>query len=288
MAVSDRKSIARKSIFEALRTRQRVGHGLSEAICPYDLAESLGVEVRFLDIPSMEGMYYSSATPHIIISSLRPPGRRSFTCAHELGHHVSGDGTHMDEFATGLKRTGRDSKEFAADCFAGALLMPKLAVERAFAVRKWSPHNCTPGQVFVVAGYFGVGYVTLIEHMKSSLSLLSPAHATGLLKTKPIRAQSMALGWETSLRAWIVDRHWTGRPADVEVDDLICVPGKPVVEGSCVEQAGSGVGTALLRARRPGIARLEDSTGWATFVRVSRRTFVGRNLHRHHEDADEE
>ena len=75
---------------EALRVRTRAGLGLEEAVCVYDLAEHLGIEVRFTDIPSMEGMYYLASEPSIILSSLRPPGRRVFTCAHELGHHSNG------------------------------------------------------------------------------------------------------------------------------------------------------------------------------------------------------
>ena len=75
----DRRAIARRATADALRMRQRAGYGLSGAICVYDLAQRLGIEVRFLDIPSMEGMYYSSSDPHIIVSSLRPAGRRAFT-----------------------------------------------------------------------------------------------------------------------------------------------------------------------------------------------------------------
>ena len=83
-------------------------------------------------------MYYKSPEPHIILSSLRPAGRRAFTCAHELAHHFRGDSVHVDELVEQWKRPRRfDPKEFAADCFAGALLMPKMAVERAFALHEW-------------------------------------------------------------------------------------------------------------------------------------------------------
>jgi len=285
--VADKKIIARKSVAKALRTRQSVGLGLTGAICVYDLAERLGVEVRFLDIPSMEGMYYSSSLPHIILSSLRPPGRRAFTCAHELGHHIRSDGTRIDHLVEQSDRTQFDPSEFAADCFAGALLMPKLAVEHAFAVRKWDVRDCTAGQAFVLAGYFGVGYTTLIRHMRNSLSLLPDSNAEELLRIRPREAQSMALGREISSRAWIVDSNWAGRPVDVEVDDLIFARGSPRIEGACVELVRYEEDTTLLRALRSGIARLEDTANWAAFVRVSRPAFVGRNIHRHLENVDE-
>ena len=284
----DRRAIARQAIAEALRMRLRAGYGLGDAICVYDLAQHLGVEVRFLDIPSMEGMYYSAPEPHIILSSLRPPRRRAFTCAHELGHHSRGDGTHLDKLVEQWERPQFDPNEFAANCFAGALLMPKMAVERAFALRKWRISECTPDQIYVVSNYFGVGYITLIRHLRSALLLLSGPRAEQLSKITPRRAQVLSLGWETSDTVWIVDRHWTGRPIDVEVDDFIFVYGQPRVEGRCTEHVADRDGGRLLRARQPGLGRLADSSGWSAYIRVSRRAFVGRNLFRHQEDADDE
>ena len=53
----DKRSIARRAVAEALRFRQRAGINLHDPACVYDIAGQLGVEVRFIDIPSMEGMY---------------------------------------------------------------------------------------------------------------------------------------------------------------------------------------------------------------------------------------
>ena len=284
--MTGRKTIARSATAEALRLRRRAGYNLREAICVYDLVQSLGMEVRFLDVPSMEGMYYNSGQPHIIVSSLRPPGRRTFTCAHELGHHTSGSLMHVDELPDRRARTRFDPDEFAADCFAGALLMPKMAVERAFAIREWTTGKCTPGQVYIVSNYLGVGYSTLVNHMAYALQLVSMSHAKQLLRCTPRKAQSMTLGWETSDTVWVVDRHWTGRPIDVEVDDLILVYGSPSVEGPSIEHVEDRWAGRLLRARQPGVSRLEDRSDWSSFIRVSRRGFVGRSIFRHQEESE--
>ena len=266
--------------------RVRAGYGLDESICIYDLAQKLGVEVRFLDIPSMEGMYYNSGIPHIILSSLRPPGRRAFTCAHELGHHSQKDGTQIDELIEQWIRYRRfDHKEFAADCFAGALLMPKMAVEKAFALREWSINECTPGQVYVISNYFGVGYATLIHHSCMALQLLRRSHADRLLEVGPRQAQALALGWEISDTVWVVDRHWTGRPIDIEVGDFLFVHGKATLEGVCVEHVEDRKEGVMVRACQPGLGSLEIESGWSAFVRVSRRGFVGRSIFRHLEEA---
>ena len=283
----DRRTIARKATAEALRTRLRAGYGLDTPICAYDLAGRLGIEVRFFDLPSLEGMYYNSLKPHIILSSLRPSGRRAFTCAHEVGHHARGDGTCLDEIVEQWTVPRFDPAEFFADCFAGALLMPKTAVEQAFALRRWAINECTPDQVYAVSNYFGVGYSTLVHHLSRGLLLLPGSRAERLLKIPPRRAQALAVGWETPNKVWTVDRHWIGRPIDVEAGDLILLHESPRIEGDCAELVADMADGRLLRAKGPGIGRLEASSGWSAFIRVSRRDFVGRDIHRHREEADD-
>ena len=251
--MNDRRAMARQAIPAALRTRLSVGYGLDHAVCVYDLAEKLGVQVRFLDLPSMEGMYTSASSPTIIVSSLRPPGRRAFTCAHELGHHNRSDGVKIDELVEQWDKPRFDPKEFAADCFAGVLLMPKMAVSRAFAIRGWNMEECTPEQAFMIAGYFGVGYTTLVHHLRSALQVLPDTRAQALLQVSPRKAQSLLLGWQTPQAVAVIDAHWTGRPVDVEVADLIFVRGGAQSEGACIEPSSDVEHGRLFQAARPGI-----------------------------------
>ena len=283
--MNDRRAIARRAMAAALRTRRSFGYGLDHAICVYDLAGELGVEVRFLDLPSMEGMYTSASSPTIIVSSLRPPGRRAFTCAHELGHHHRRDGVEIDVLVEQWDRAGFDPKEFAADCFAGALLMPKLAVSKAFAVRGWTMEECTPEQAYMVAGYFGVGYTTLVHHLGNALQVLPDSRARALLKVSPRKAQSLLLGWHTPQTVLVVDDHWSGRAVDAEEGNLIFVRGGAKLEGVCIENFSDLEHGRLFRAVKPGIGRLEASTSWSAFVRVSRRDYVGRAQYRHWEEV---
>ena len=68
--MTELKKMAKGAFAAALRTRRDAGYGLDEAICVFDLAEQLGIEVRFTDIPSMEGMLYCNPEPVIIVTSL--------------------------------------------------------------------------------------------------------------------------------------------------------------------------------------------------------------------------
>lgn len=286
--MNGRRLMAREATAVALRTRRSAGFSLDQPVCVYDLAAKLGVEVRFLDLPSMEGMYLSEPSPTIIVSSLRPPGRKVFTCAHELGHHRRGDGQQIDELVGQWDKSHFDPKEFMADCFAGALLMPKLAVSKAFAERGWRMEECTPEQVLVVAGNFGVGYTTLIHHLRSALKAITHTQARALLKVRPRKAQSLLVGWEAPRPIRVVDVHWTGRAVDVEVDDLILFRGEGQSEGTCVEPYASLETGKLFRATTPGIGRLSGGNSWSTFVRVSRREYVGRAVYRHWEESQDE
>ena len=273
--------MAQGAFAAALRMRKNAGYRLDEAICVYDLAQRLGIEVRFTDIPSMEGMLYCNPEAVIILSSLRPMGRRSFTCAHELGHFHYGHGTIVDELVGKSPKKGFDSTEFVADCFAGALLMPKMAVQRAFSLRDWSIKGSTPGQIYTVSNYFGVGYSTLVHHLSRSLKLLPEPHAEELLKVGLRKAQAQALGWESEGKVWVVDTQWSGRAIDVEVGDLILAQGETDYEGGCLEGGEVSRNRRLFRACQPGLGRVFNDSGWSAFVRISRRAFVGRSIFRH-------
>jgi hypothetical protein len=274
----------------ALRMRQRAGYALWDPLCVYDLAERLDVEVRFADIPSMEGVYLNEPNPTVIISSLRPPGRQAFTCAHELGHHAFGHGTQYDELVEQRSVARRvDPNEFQADCFAGTLLMPKLAINRGFSLRGWDPAVCPPASFYVVATWLGVGYTTLIHHMGKALGMLSKNRAEELLRYNVMALRSTLVGRECREHLVVVDPCWCGRAVDVQVTDLICLPLAVHIEGTCIEVLEMKGGRSLAHAARPGIGRIVASdSDWSTYVRVRRKNYVGRGKYRFEEQIDDE
>ena len=284
----DRQRLARTATAKALQIRKRIGSQLWEPICVYDLADRLGVDVRFIDIASMEGAYCFAGHPTIIISSLRPPGRQCFTGAHELGHHVFGHGDQYDQLVdTRSEPTYSDHREFTADCFAGALLMPKVAVDRGFAVRSLKPQTCRPEDIYVVASWLGVGYTTLIHHMRQALGTLSVQRADQLLlRVSAQSLRSRLLGQDCPEHLVIADLHWSGRAIDVQISDLILLPHNVTVEGKCTAVVEQTAARTLLRATQPGIGRVRlPGTDWAAFVRVTRKDYVGRGKYRFEEEV---
>lgn len=287
---ASRSHAIQDAMTRALNVRQSQGLRLQDPVCILDLTQSLGIEVRLMSVASMEGLYFRVPTPLIAISIDRPRGRRSFNCAHELGHHVYGHGNCVDELLD--QRRGRltlPREELLADAFAGYLLMPKSTVMRAFSLRGWDPLSCTPRQVFTVAGWLDVGYETLLFHMSRTLQLISLARAQVLARTPPKRIRSEILGGEVKGDLVIVDDQWYGRAVDIEVGDLIHAPVGTVVEGACVVVSDDGVAdSVMVKGVMPGRGRLLNPvTGWSSFVRVSRRGFTGRAMWRHLEECDE-
>lgn len=291
MTTATRRELAQSAIMRALRVRRAVDIHLSDAVCPFDVAERNGVEVWFQALASAEGMRGAeSVAPTIVVSSLRPPGRQAFTCAHELGHEMFDHGVQIDELVDLRDAPRRDKpEEFIADTFAGALLMPKSAVDRGLAVRGWSTGSCTPREVFALASWLGVGYTTLIGHMEYSLQSLDHAHAEKLRKAQPKRIRHELLGGECPHELVIADAHWCGRPVDIQVDDFVLMPPGSHATGECIGVMSDGPERALFRGSTPGIGRLLiEEVGWSSFVRVSRRGYVGRNRYRHLEETHED
>lgn len=288
--VIQKKDLVLKALNSALRVRQSVGFQLWDALCVYDLAEKLGVEVRFVDIPSMEEMYWKNSIPVILVSAHRPPGRQAFNCAHGLGHHVFNHGTRIDELLTKpLTQRRLDPDEFLADCFAGFLLMTKIGVSRAFAVRGWNTKSCTALEAYTIAGWFGVGYRTLIQHMGYTLNLMSSSRVYELLRIHPKQIRSGLIGKHVAENVIVVDSHWTGRSIDIQVGDFLLLSNSVAFEGNCVRCTEECQRGMLFQGVSPGVGRVYcQQSDWSAFVRVSRRGYVGRSIFRHLEDPDDD
>jgi hypothetical protein len=276
-----RTDLAIEAVRRALILRGQHGYGPSDSVCPFDIAAKRGIDLRFVALPRLEGMYSVGDPNVILINSLRPSGRRRYTCGHEVGHDLYGHGTRFDGEADEAETR---VEEFIANRFARALLMPKLAVASAYSRRGWSPRVTTAEQAFVVAQDMGVGFTTLLDDMSLTLRLLDRSIAQTLSRIPLPKVRASLLAVDVAHDLFPVDRHWGARPLDVEVGDVISTPQGSRFDGRCAENDGS-----LLRARRAGVGQLEvPGRSAAIEVRVSRRAFAGLARYRHLEDPDDE
>ncbi len=157
----NRKKIAADALKASIQVRQDAGLDLVGPLCIYDLCEAQGITVRFNDI-SMEGMYDRVPRPRIHISALRPLVRRNLTCAHELGHHVFGHGSTIDEMRDRADTESFDDPiEYVANQFASHLMMPTLGIRNAISRRGLDLGTARPKEIFAISSNFGVGYELL-------------------------------------------------------------------------------------------------------------------------------
>ena len=284
--MSNRKSLLQKALRAAMCVRNQTRKDILQPICVYDVAAELGIEVRFLSVPTLEGMYSASPRPTIIIGAQRPAGRRTYTCAHELGHHMFSHGTKLDLLADKGSCPEFEEEEFLAQAFAGFLLMPKLAVLRAFTARGLRPETATPSEFFRIARFFGVGYSSLVHHLQT-IALINVGRADTLRRANLATIRQELLPGVAAKSILPVDTAWAGRAVDTEIGEFLVTEKNMIVEGNNLLQISHARG-GLFQAVKPGCCRLFEADGpWAAYIRVSRQGYEGRSLWRHLEEEEE-
>jgi Zn-dependent peptidase ImmA (M78 family) len=285
----NRRQLAQRAMLKSIDVRTEAGLNLMTPICIYDLCESQGLRVRFVNI-NMEGSYFRGNPSLILLSALRPMPRRNFTCAHELGHHVFGHGSTVDKLIQESKNGSRfKPDEFLVDCFGGFLLMPTLGVRRAFASRGWDVGSANATQLYTVACSFGVGYETLIDHMTYSLFMLDQTKAESLRKVKLNMIRNELLGRPSPDPLVVADEQWLLPTVDAEVGTTLLFPKTAVPSNNAITLEGEYERWHVFKASRPGIARVCcTASNWAVFARVSRVQFEGLSKYRHLEEVEDD
>jgi hypothetical protein len=282
-----RVRLARIGLRGAVEIRRRGGIDRLSPICVYDLAESLGVEVWFFGGSSFAGMY-PKGYGRVFVPSERPAGRKAFTAAHELGHWYFGHGSRVEEMD--FDRSDQDiPEELLANTFASYLLMSRPAVTAAFARRNVEPESADPIDVYAVSCQLGVGYETLLKHMRWSLNLISLARLTDLLAIPPKEIRRTVLGESTSGYMVLAGSAWQSVAVDIEIGDTAVLPNRVRLNGQSAAVIGDCLYGTVVKGTRTGLTQaLADDDGWSAMVRVSRRHYFGRGAYRHLEDPDED
>lgn len=283
------KSLVMKGMQMSMSVRTNARLDLKSPTCIYSLCEALGVVVRFNDI-NMEGMYDQKPKPRIHVSALRPLARRSFTCAHELGHHLFGHGSTIDELQDEQsKHSNRPPNEVLADAFASFVLMPTLGLREAFTRRSLDPNTASASDIYAVACNFGVGQATLVNHMAYSIDMITPVQRATLGRITPKMIRTELLGETVSEPLTVADQYWNSPTLDAEEGALLLLPTGVVVDTSILMPERDLVKGRLFRTLKPGITRVViPGTSWATYVRIARRQYIGLARYRHLEDSTDE
>ncbi|MBA3890829.1 MAG: ImmA/IrrE family metallo-endopeptidase [Gemmatimonadaceae bacterium] len=177
-----------------------------------------------------------------VINGDLPSGRRRYTLAHELGHHVTGD-----EYVTDWELArARDEGEKRINAFAIHLLMPRQSIVRAWRALggRESPREAT----IRLAQDYRVSWTAACSRVQN-LELVDDTTATELRGAPPTRAEHLAMGGVVSedlvaprmspalaravLRAFEANKITSGRAVEllrgaIEEDDLPAVNEVPL------------------------------------------------------------
>ncbi len=283
--MADKIEIARTALKASIKVRRQLDEPIDTPVNPIEMAEKLKIEVRYIALPSLEGMF-SITKNAIILSSMRPIGRRASTCAHEIGHWYFGHGDRIDEYGSFDHDCSESQEEMLANRFASYLLMPKKAISGYLNSASISPENITAEQAFSLSTVMGIGYTTLLNHMCWSLNFITSTKLRSLLAFQPKKIKSTLLGFEFSDNLVDLRVFRPVLPIDLEVGDKLIVPGDCKLEGASV--SFNDEYRTIVNCVIPGIAIAQsESMGWSIFIRVSKKEFVGRAIYRHMEDDND-
>lgn len=283
------KALVMKGMQASIAARTRANIDLRIPICIYGLCEAHSVTVRFNDI-NMEGMYDRTPKPRIHVSALRPLARRAFTCAHELGHHVFGHGSTIDELRDDeMLGSYSQPNEVLANAFAAFALMPTLGLREAFTRRNLDPNAASALDIYAIACNFGVGQATLTNHLAFGIGMITPVQQASLAKSSPKSIRRELLGANVPEPLIVADQYWNSPTLDAEEGTLLLVPAGVVADTAILMPERDLASGRLFRAIKSGITRLAiPGTSWATYVRVARREYVGLARYRHLEDTTDD
>lgn len=265
--------------------RDQLGLDLIAPVDPYAIAEALGIRVRFLPV-SMEGFYQKGRPPRIMLSALRPLARKAFTCAHEIGHHWFGHGSTIDELKADDRQDTEIPEEILANAFAGFLLMPSIAMRRAFNCRGLKPATANPLEILTIASEFGVGYETLLTHLSMTLGDMPYGKRTELGKWTPQRIRKRVLGDDDADGLVLLDTKQQSATTDLDEGYALAVPSGATVAGEVLTPRQNIDGYDVYDAVGRGRATITTSD-WQVEARVAPARFTGPANYRFMEDPDE-
>lgn len=200
---------------------------------PLDLAEKEEVLVKFAPLPHLAGAYVCEpdALPGIVVNNRLPRSKQRYTIGHELGHHVFGHATSLDEDTDFLDPTRELTRvpdhEKVAEAFAAWLLMPRSLVESALSSLGIARIE-KPSDVYRLALVTGSSYRATCVHLVN-LRLITRTQLAALMKVQP-RAVKLELLDGIGVVPGAADVHaidwsWSGPPINAGTGDIVIIRG---------------------------------------------------------------
>jgi Zn-dependent peptidase ImmA (M78 family)/transcriptional regulator with XRE-family HTH domain len=169
----------------AKRVRTYVGHPTGPLPAMAEVGEKVGLFILVIDAEG-DG---ASLTPEpgfgvAVIGGQAPSGRRRFTAAHELGHHIL-----RDEYQSDIGvAASRDERERLIDAFAAEFLLPLADVQE-----RWVKQSAPSWERLVrISSEYRVSWASAVRAALCA-DLIEKAEASNLLGRTPQRGDFLAI-----------------------------------------------------------------------------------------------
>jgi Zn-dependent peptidase ImmA (M78 family)/transcriptional regulator with XRE-family HTH domain len=151
-----------------------------------EVAERLGVYLTVVDVDADGASVMLDTCSAAVTGSASDPGRRRWTVAHEIGHHLL-----QDEYTAevGGVSASRDEREQLVDAFAGEFLLPRDDLAAALA---GATTETIRGRLIALAGEYRLSWSAAVARARQC-GLIAPELAQRLRADTPVRGDFLAV-----------------------------------------------------------------------------------------------
>ncbi|MFI6287280.1 helix-turn-helix domain-containing protein [Streptomyces sp. NPDC051018] len=170
----------------ATAARRAVGHPSGPLGPLADVLERLGLYLTAVDEAAEGASLLLQGFGVAVISGRAQPGRRRWTAAHELGHHLMQDEYHTDAGVA----TSRDEREQFIDRFAEEFLLPSTDMRQLWRANE--SDGRTPRAIMIdVSASYRMSWSAVVNRARH-LGLIEPAEARRQKADTPVRGDFLA------------------------------------------------------------------------------------------------
>lgn len=166
--------------------RQHLGRPSGPLDSMADVAERLGVYLTVVDIDADGASMLMSGYSVAVIGAASDPGRRRWTAAHEIGHHLF-----QDEYTAevGGVAASRDEREQIVDAFAGEFLLPEADLRQALSDVY---RDDLREQLVALAAEYRLSWSAVVGRARQ-VGVVSAAEAQHMRADIPVRGDFLAI-----------------------------------------------------------------------------------------------
>jgi Zn-dependent peptidase ImmA (M78 family) len=163
----------------AARLHARLHTDLSGPVDVFRIVQELGIWLNSRPLGNLFGFYLRQDDAlGICLNAGHPETLQRYTCAHELGHHLLGHASNLDDAADiDGAGGGTPAQERAAQVFAGNFLMPLGLVNRVLRRLDLYDRSLTAADVYEISRELDVSYTATVWRLRSLDRLDGPTAA---------------------------------------------------------------------------------------------------------------